>query len=128
MSQSRRYLTKLYIKDPSDSTNMRCNNPFAFRPAPVSFWTTFVYLAIAIPLLFIHETVPPAPSDHSLYRGLNLTEAWHDLESISSAYHPFNSRQNDVVRDYLVERVQQILKRNDIDYTTEIPSFSSASE
>jgi hypothetical protein len=98
---------------------MKCNNPFAFRPTPVSFWTTLVYLIIAIPLLFVHETVPPAPSDHSLYRGLNLTEAWHDLEFITSAYHPFNSRQNDVVRSFLLARSREILERNDIKYTTE---------
>ena len=98
---------------------MKCNNPFAFRPAPVSFWTTVIYLAIAIPLLVVHETVPSAPADRSLYRGLNLTEAWHHLEFITSAYHPYNSRQNDVVRDYLIARSKEILERNGIDYTTE---------
>lgn len=104
---------------------MRCNNPFAFRPAPVSFWTTIVYLAIAIPLIYVHESVPPAPSDHSLYRGLNLTEAWHDLELISSAYHPYNSRQNDIVRRYLIDRAKEILERNNIDFTTEKPAAVS---
>lgn len=91
----------------------------------MAFWTTVVYLAIAIPLIFVHESVPPAPSDHSLYRGINLTEAWHDLESISSAYHPYNSRQNDVVRHYLIDRATTILERNDIDYTTERPGAAN---
>lgn len=104
---------------------MRCNNPFAFRPAPVSFWTTFVYLIIAIPLLYIHETVPSAPSQKSLSPGLNLTEAWHDLEAITNAYHPFNSRQNDVVRTFFKARVEEIVKRNDIEVSTVGPESAS---
>lgn len=99
---------------------MKCSNPFAFRPGPVSFWTTVVYLAVAIPIIYIHETVPPAPSDHSLYRGLNLTEAWQDLETISNSYHPYNSHQNDLVREFLVNRSVAILERNGVDYSTEI--------
>lgn len=95
---------------------MRCNNPFAFRPGPVTFWTTAIYLAVAIPLIYVHETVPPAPEDHSLYRGLNLTEAWADLEVISNAYHPYNSHQNDAVREFIVNRTVAILERNGVDY------------
>lgn len=95
---------------------MKCKNPFAFSPGPVTFWTTAIYLAVAIPIIWVHETVPPAPSDHSLYRGLNLTEAWLDLETISNAYHPYNSHENDVVREFLVNRSREILDRNGIEY------------
>ncbi|KAM5372166.1 hypothetical protein ACJZ2D_007566 [Fusarium nematophilum] len=98
---------------------MRCSNPFAFRPTAVSFWTTAIYLALVIPLIYVHETVPPAPADRSLYHGLNLTEAWLDLQSISRAYHPYNSHENDRVREFLITRTKEILDRNGMPYTTE---------
>ncbi|KAJ4263005.1 hypothetical protein NW762_006618 [Fusarium torreyae] len=96
---------------------MRAKNPLAFRPGPVSFWTTVIYLALAIPLIYVHETVPPA--DRSLHHGLNLTEAWLDLQNISSAYHPYNSHENDRVRKFIMSRTKEILDRNDLAYTTE---------
>ncbi|KAK7426627.1 hypothetical protein QQZ08_006805 [Neonectria magnoliae] len=99
---------------------MRCQNPFAFRPGPVSFWTTAIYLAITIPLIYVHETVPPGPANRSLYRGLNLTEAFHDLQNITSTFHPYNSHQNDHVREFLILRSKEILDRNDMDYTTDL--------
>ncbi|KAF4979720.1 hypothetical protein FZEAL_4115 [Fusarium zealandicum] len=98
---------------------MRCKNPLAFRPGPVSFWTTIIYLALAVPLIYVHETVPPAPADRSLYHGLNLTEAWLDLQTISRAYHPYNSHDNDRVREFLINRTKDILERNGMAYTTE---------
>lgn len=98
---------------------MKCQNPFAFRPVQVSFWTTVIYLAVIIPLIYVHEAVPKAPSDRSLYRGLNLTESWRDLQTITTHHHPFNSHANDQVRHYLLERSKQILKRNKVDYAIE---------
>ncbi|XP_044722220.1 peptidase family m28 domain-containing protein [Hirsutella rhossiliensis] len=74
---------------------MKLCNPFAFRPGPVTFWTTVVYLAVVIPLVYVHETVPGAPADDALYGGLNLTEAWLDLQTITRTYHPYNSHEND---------------------------------
>lgn len=91
-------------------------NPFAFRPAQVTFWTTIIYLALLVPLIWVHETVPPAPNDHSTYRGLNLTEAWLDLQTITTNHHPFNSHDNDRVRQYLIDRSKEILKRHDVKY------------
>lgn len=99
---------------------MKAANPFAFRPGPVTFWTTIVYLAVIIPLLYVQETVPSAPSQRKLPDGVNLTEAWHDLQTITKSYHPYNSHENDRVRDYLMARAKEILERNDIDYTTEL--------
>ncbi|EWG47430.1 hypothetical protein FVEG_07537 [Fusarium verticillioides 7600] len=98
---------------------MRAKNPLAFRPGPVSFWTTVIYLALFIPLIWIHETVPSAPADRSLYQGFNLTEAWLDLQTITRAYHPYNSHENDRVREFIINRTQEILDRNDMSYTTE---------
>ncbi|KFG78944.1 putative zinc metalloprotease [Metarhizium anisopliae] len=99
---------------------MKLGNPFVFRPGPVSFWTTIVYLAIIIPLIYVQETVPPAPSEKELPQGVNLTEAWRDLEVITRSYHPFNSHSNDIVREYLMRRSRDILERNGIDYTTDL--------
>ncbi|KAK1237358.1 hypothetical protein MKX08_002983 [Trichoderma sp. CBMAI-0020] len=99
---------------------MRLPNPFGFRPGPVTFWTTAIYLAVTIPLIYVHETVPPAPSAHSLGKqGLNLSEAWDDLQVITKQYHPFNSKANADVRQYLIDRSKEILDRNDVGYETD---------
>ena len=63
---------------------MICYNPFAFVPIVVTLTTAIVYLAIFIPLIVIHETVPSAPKNPTVYRGLNLTEAWLDLAERST--------------------------------------------
>ncbi|PNY26875.1 Peptide hydrolase [Tolypocladium capitatum] len=99
---------------------MKYDNPFAFRPGPVSFWTTVIYLAIVVPLVYVHETVPSAPADKALSRGLNLTEAWLDLQTITRTYHPYNSHENDGVREFLIDRSKQVLDRNGMAYTTEM--------
>jgi hypothetical protein len=99
---------------------MKLANPFAFRPGPVGFWTTVVYLAVIISLIFVHEALPPAPSGNALPQGVNLTEAWLDLQAITRSYHPYNSHANDVVRQYLMRRSAEILERNGIKYTTDL--------
>ncbi|KAL2074122.1 hypothetical protein VTL71DRAFT_7900 [Oculimacula yallundae] len=95
---------------------MRWYNPFAFVPMAVTLVTSVVYLAILIPLLIVQETVPSAPTNPTLYRGLNLTEAWLDLEELSNGYHPFNSRRNDEVRNWLLSRVEEILDSNGVKF------------
>ncbi|KAG5926562.1 hypothetical protein E4U42_003157 [Claviceps africana] len=99
---------------------MKIANPFAFRRGPVSFWTTVVYLAVFISLLYVHESVPPAPAQDDLPQGVNLTEAWADLQAITSSYHPYNSHENDVVRDYFMRRSREILDRNGVKYTEDL--------
>ncbi|KAI5468044.1 hypothetical protein BGZ63DRAFT_478631 [Mariannaea sp. PMI_226] len=94
-------------------------NPFAFRPGPVTFWTTAIYLAIIIPLIYVHESVPSAPTNRSQYRALNLSEAFLDLQNVTSAFHPYNSHDNDRVRDFYIHRVKEILDRNGMKYTTD---------
>jgi hypothetical protein len=93
-------------------------NPLAFRRGPVTFWTTVIYLAVLIPLIVINETVPPAPSE-SPFAGVNLTEAWLDLTTLTQAYHPYNSRANDRVRDWLLLRIQEILDQNGASWNTD---------
>jgi len=85
----------------------------------VTLITTIVYLSIAIPLLVVHETVPRAPANPTLYNGLNTTEAWHDLTVLTNGYHPYNSRRNDVVRDWLLRRIESILEENEISWLVE---------
>ncbi len=91
-------------------------NPISFRPGPVTFWTTLVYLALLIPIIIINETVPPAPAE---VHGVNLTEAWLDLSTLTKGYHPFNSHYNEEVRNWLLLRTQQILDSNGVSWTTD---------
>jgi hypothetical protein len=97
---------------------MKSYSPFSFLPLDVTLITTLVYLAVIIPLLIIHETVPAAPKNAIPYRGLNLTEAWLDLTELSKGYHPYNSRRNDEVRNWLLTRIDGILNDNGVHYTT----------
>ncbi|XWX00496.1 hypothetical protein V2A60_008516 [Cordyceps javanica] len=96
---------------------MASYNPVAFRPWPVFFWTTVTYLAILVPLLYVHETVPTIPKETALPAGVNLTDAWVDLQRITAHYHPYNSHANDEVREYLARRAKQILDHNKTPYT-----------
>ncbi|RDW83299.1 peptide hydrolase-6 [Coleophoma crateriformis] len=107
---------------------MRVTNPLSFTPKPVTILTTFIYLAVFIPLLIVHETVPPAPKSETPRPGINLTEAWLDLQELSSAYHPFNSRRNDVVRNWLLKRIGQILDENHAPWKAEGLHYESAGE
>lgn len=94
-------------------------NPFAFRPAQVTIWTTIVYLALLIPLIVLNETVPSSPSSPTPYDGINLTEAWSDLATLTQGYHPYNSHKNDEVRNWLLLRIQQILDGNGVSWNTD---------
>ncbi|KAI0205361.1 hypothetical protein F4808DRAFT_282056 [Astrocystis sublimbata] len=91
---------------------MALSNPLGFRPISVSFWTTVTYCALLVPLLLIHETVPSPPAGATDYHGLNLTKAWLDLTTLSSSYHPFNSRRNDEIHSWLLLELDEIRKRN----------------
>ncbi|KAL4871739.1 putative zinc metalloprotease [Aspergillus spectabilis] len=82
-------------------------NPLAFTPWPVTLITSVVYLAFVIPLIVVHHVLPSAPSSNP--SGLNLTEAWSDLQTLTSGYRPYNSRQNDKIHDWLLQRVNEIL-------------------
>lgn len=93
-------------------------NPISFRPGPVTFWTTLVYLAILIPIVIINEEPPPAP-DQLPQGSVNLTQAWLDLTTLTKAYHPYNSRYNDEVRKFLLRRVASILDGNGVAWNTD---------
>ncbi|KAI1390728.1 peptidase family M28 family [Hypoxylon trugodes] len=91
---------------------MAASNPVAFKPFAVTFWTTITYIALIAPLIVVHETVPSLPSNPTLYSGLNLTKSWLDLTTLSRDYHPFNSRANDEVHDWLLLELEEIKRRN----------------
>ncbi|KZM26698.1 uncharacterized protein EKO05_0008803 [Ascochyta rabiei] len=82
-------------------------NPFSFTPGPVVFFTTATYIALFAALLIVHLRVPDYPSKTP--QGTNLTEAWNDLQHITRHFHPYNSRANDHVRDYLLARVKHVI-------------------
>lgn len=89
------------------------SNPFAFTPLPVSILTTAVYAALFISLIVVHVTVPPAPKNDSSIHGINLTEAWRDLQRLTRSYHPYNSKSNDLVRVFLLDKIRNILSDKD---------------
>ncbi|KAI4240348.1 MAG: hypothetical protein L6R40_005174 [Gallowayella cf. fulva] len=90
----------------------RFSNPIAFTPLPVTIITALVYTALFVALLVIHLVVPSAPNTPTPIAGINLTEAWQDLQYISGAFHPYNSRRNDETRDWLLRRLERILAEN----------------
>lgn len=90
------------------------SNPIAFTPLPVTIITSIIYAALIIPLLVVHLVVPEAPRNGTPFAGVDLTEAWRDLQSLSTNFHPFNSRENDKVRNWLLTRIEKILKENGI--------------
>jgi len=91
-------------------------NPIAFTPLPVTIITSIVYLGLIIALLVIHLVVPSAPSNPTPVNGVNLTAAWHDLQSLTNGFHPYNSHRNDEVRDWLLRRIEAILGENGATY------------
>ena len=94
------------------------HNPFAFTPLPVTIITSLTYSALVITLLVIHLVVPSAPSNAVPFNGINITEAWHDLQTLSNGFHPYNSRKNDDVRNWLLQRLDDILQANGAAYTS----------
>ncbi|KAI0124161.1 hypothetical protein BJ170DRAFT_585983 [Xylariales sp. AK1849] len=98
---------------------MGAPNPLGFTPFVVTFWITLVYLAILIPLVLLHESVPPVPENvshqntkHTAYSGINVDEAWSDLDRITRAYHPYSSQENGAVRTWLLDRLDHIVRAN----------------
>ena len=92
-------------------------NPISFTPLPVTIITFVTYLALFVALLVIHHTVPAGPSSSNPIKGINLIEAWQDLQTLSNGYHPYNSRRNDVIRDWLLRRIKEILNGNNVTCT-----------
>lgn len=99
----------------------RSRNPLAFTPIPVTILTSAIYIAIFAVLLVIHHQVPPPPSVETpkQWPGVNLTQAWSDLQTLCAEHHPYNSRANLEVRAWLQERIINIFRANEIEWGTE---------
>jgi hypothetical protein len=82
-------------------------NPLSFTPGPVIFFVSAIYIALFAALLTVHLRVPSYPSNTP--DGINLTQAWGDLEHITRQFHPYNSHANDGVRNYLLTRVKDTI-------------------
>ena len=82
----------------------RLQNPLSFTPLPVTIVTVLVYVIVIASLLVVHHVLPkPRPID-----GTDLNEAWHDLQTLSTNFHPYNSHQNDDVRAFILQRIEEI--------------------
>ena len=102
----------------------RFPNPIAFTKGPVTLFTILVYTGIIIPLIVVQTTLPSVPPTADLPNGINITEAWYDLQHLTSSYHPYNSLSNDHVRDWLLLRIQSILAEQETanpSNTTKLP-------
>ncbi|KAK5160831.1 hypothetical protein LTR04_004518 [Oleoguttula sp. CCFEE 6159] len=97
----------------------KTRNPLAFTPLPVTIISSIVYAGLIAALLVVHLVVPSAPSNSTPVKGVNTTEAWADLKELSNGFHPYNSRRNDQVRDWLLRRIETILARNEVKHSTE---------
>jgi hypothetical protein len=66
------------------------------------FLTTFISLFAVV---LLKDDVLPALS--SPEGGPSGHRAWKDLEAITQKPHPWNTRNNDVVREYILHQMQQ---------------------
>jgi len=75
-----------------------------------------LYIPLIAVILWIHYLPPKAPSTSSIEKslGINLTETWHNLGTITNQYHPYNSRANDHVRQFLLDEIKTIIDRNGV--------------
>lgn len=98
-------------------------SPFSFTRGSVTLFASLVYLAIITVLVVIQTTVPAAPKSSTPLAGVNLTEAWLDLQLLSGSHHPYNSHQNDDVRTWLLSRIHSIISKNQaLQTSTSAPS------
>jgi hypothetical protein len=89
----------------------RLSNPIALTKGPVTFFTTLVYAGIIVALIVVHTTLPTVPTKLPL--GINITEAWLDLQHLTSSHHPYNARSNDLVRDWILIRIESIFSEQE---------------
>jgi len=89
-------------------------NPLAFTPLPVTIFVVLVFAALFASLVTIHNVVPPAPKSPTPLDGVNISEAWLDLQHLSNGFHPYNSHRNNDIRDWLLQRIEGVLARNNV--------------
>ena len=84
------------------------SNPFSFTPLPVTIGTAFIYVVLVVALLVVHHVVPPPQH----ITGIDLDEAWLDLQTLSNGFHPYNSHRNDEIREWLLARIESLIQSN----------------
>ena len=90
----------------------RFSNPLGFTRGPVTFLATLICLAAIVPLIVVQTGVPSAPRSPRPVKGIDLDEAWLDLQQLTGSFHPYNSRANDEVHDWLHKRLIGIIHDN----------------
>lgn len=91
---------------------------FPFTPIPTTLLALTTYIIITTVLLAIHfvppRNIPPQSRQNDMK--ISVVDAWHDLQHITRdwGYHPYNSHANDRVKEYLIERIHEILRNNKI--------------
>lgn len=91
---------------------------FRLRKTTVSLLCVLTYTLIGV--LYVYDRVRykhtlASPDDFSRAPQL-LENAWLDLQNITETFHPFTSRANVKVHDYLLERVLKMTR--DVEYAT----------
>ncbi|PUU77891.1 hypothetical protein B9Z19DRAFT_1101645 [Tuber borchii] len=93
----------------------RVKSILGFNPLSVTLLAVITYVSLFSALLYIDRQPPAVAKKGELdYWGVDIEEAWSDLEVLTREFHPYNSRPNDDVRAYLLERIQEILSRNGV--------------
>ncbi|KAI0301738.1 hypothetical protein B0F90DRAFT_1936153 [Multifurca ochricompacta] len=83
---------------------------FSFRTGSTTVFAVLFYFAVFLSL-YLTQYGPQVPSlerQHAF--GLSVESAYRDLHRIAERPHPYNSRQNDVVHDFLLSRLRGIAK------------------
>lgn len=89
---------------------------FGFRPIPVTILTLITYITLFSALLWIDRRPPQVACGSELdHWGVSVDEAWKDLQVMTREFHPYNSRQNDDVRQFLLDRIRGILADNGVE-------------
>ncbi|KAI9699604.1 MAG: hypothetical protein M1820_007104 [Bogoriella megaspora] len=94
----------------------------AFSPVLVTVVTVLAYAVLIVFLLYTHHVVPEAPTWVSTYPAVDIAGAWQDLQVLSSRFHHYNTRRNDEVRNWLLRRIETLLKSNNASFRTEPPA------
>lgn len=86
---------------------------FSFRTGSTTVLASLFYLTIFVSL-YITQSGPQVPGvDRQHTLGLSVDQAYRDLQQVTERPHPYNSRQNDVVRHFLLQRLQDVAKGHD---------------
>lgn len=78
--------------------------------------TLITYITLFSALLWIDRSPPQVACGSELdHWGVSVDEAWRDLQVLTREFHPYNSRQNDDVRQFLLDRIRGILADNGVE-------------